>query len=242
MKLIKIILLLAIMTGRTAFSQPIEPVITMTDNPVTYAMHLCSDGKYYYAVNGGVAKDGRISQFNLEGNFITFNPLKLDMRSIMYNQKDKSFYINTKDKEIYKVIDMVNGTVQLVHSGIYENEQSTLAIDPKGKFFYAFDNGTLAIINAKTGKLEKKYSGLNSGNKGMKGSTTVAVDKKHFYTWDADTKTVYAYSLNGAFAGSFQLQQGTVGHSLSIANGLLFVARSEMGKPATWYGYRIPKL
>jgi DNA-binding beta-propeller fold protein YncE len=242
MKINKFILILGFLSGPAAFSQPIEPVITMNDNPVTYAMHLCSDGKHYYAVNGGVAKDGRISQFSLEGTFITYNPLKLDMRSIMYNARDKSFYINTKEKEIYKVIDMVNGTVQLVHSGIYENEQATLALDPKGKYFYALDNGSLSVINAKTGKLEKKFSGLNCGNKGMKGSTTVAVDKKHVYTWDADTRTVYVYNLNGVFAGSFQLQHGTVGHSLSIANGLIFVARSEMGKPAIWYGYQIPRL
>jgi hypothetical protein len=85
-----------------------------------------------------------------------------------------------------------------------------------------------------------KFSGIKCGNKGMKGSTTVAVDKKYFYTWDTENRTVYMYSRKGVFVRSFQIKSGTIGHSLSIANGMLFVAKSDMGRPAVWYGYKIP--
>lgn len=238
---LKVLLLISIfITGTGTYGQVIDPIVSINDNPITYSMHICTDGNFYYTVNGGVAKDGKISKFKLNGEFIASFPINQDMRSIMYCKKDKSLYINIKGKDIFKIIDIANGTVQLVHSGMYENEQTTLAIDPQGKYFYGLDNGDLSIYNVKTGKLLKKLSGLKCGSKGMKGSTTVAVDNKYFYTWDADTRTVYAYKKDGTFKKSFVLKSGNLGHSLSVAYGLIFVAKSEMGKPATWYGYQLP--
>jgi DNA-binding beta-propeller fold protein YncE len=239
MKLKLLILAAIIITGTRVFAQTVDPIITINDNPVTYSMHICSDGEYYYTINGGVAKDGKISKFKLNGEFVASYPISQDMRSIMYNKKDKSLYINIKGKDIFKIVDIANGTIQLVHSGIYENEQATLAIDPQGKNFYSLDNGDLSIFSVKTGKLIKKLSGLKCGSKGMKGSTTVAVDGNYLYTWDADTRTVYAYSKDGAFKKSFVLKSGNLGHSLSFAYGLIFVAKSDMGKPSTWYGYKL---
>ncbi|MCX6223466.1 MAG: hypothetical protein NTV01_01705 [Bacteroidia bacterium] len=240
MKLKLFILTTLLFIGTRIFAQVIDPVISINENPTSYSMHICSDGDFYYTVNGGVAKDGKISKFKLNGEFVKSYPINQDMRSIMYCKKDKGLYINIKGKEIYKIIDIANGTIQLLHSGIYENEQTSLAIDPKGKYFYGMDNGNLSIYNFKSGKPDKKLSGLKCGSKGMKGSTTVAVDDKYIYTWDADNKTVYAYSKEGAFKKSFVLKSGSIGHSLSAANGLIFVAKSEMGKPATWYGYKLP--
>jgi len=240
MNLKLLILSLMVFAGARLFGQVLEPLVTFNDNPTTYSMHLCTDGEFYFTINGGVAKDGKISKFKLNGEFVESFPINQDMRSIMYNKKDKSLYINIKGKEIFKILDISNGTVQLLLSGIYENEQTTLAIDHKGKNFYALDNGNLSIYQVKTGKLVKKISGLKCGSKGMKGSTTVAVDKKFLYTWDADTKTVFVYTKGGVFKSSFILKSGNIGHSLSAAYGLVFVAKSEMGKPSTWYGYKIP--
>lgn len=239
MKLKILVFLCVFFPGARLFAQAVDPIITITDNPGSYSMHICSDGDFYYTVNGGVAKDGKISKFKLDGQFVKSFPINQDMRSIMYCKKDNSLYINIKGKDIYKIIDIANGTIELVLTGIYENEQTTLAIDPQGKVFYGMDGGTLTIYNAKTGKVEKKISGLKCGSKGMKGSTTVAVDNKYLYTWDADTKTVYVYTKDGAFKKSFVLKSGTIGHSLSVAYGLVFVAKSEMGKPSSWYGYKL---
>lgn len=230
---------LAFLVIPKVFAQVVEPILSFNDNPVTYSMHICSDGTYYYTINGGVAKDGKISKFKLNGEFVASYPISMDLRSIMYNKKDKSLYLNIKGKDIYKIIDIENGTVQLLHSGIYENEQASLALDPAGKYFYELNAGDLSIYQFKTGKLYKKLSGLKCGTKGMKGSTTIAVDSKHLYTWDADTRTVYMYGKDGAFRKSFVLKNGNLGHSLSAAYGLIFVAKSEMGKPSTWYGYKL---
>jgi hypothetical protein len=239
MKLKLLIITSLFFIGIRIFAQGIDPIIAINENPVTYSMHICTDGEFYYTVNGGVEKDGKISKFKVSGEFVGNYPINLDMRSIMYCNKDKSLYINIKGKDIFKVVDIAHGTVQLLHSGMYENEQTTLAMDPRGKFFYAMDNGNLSIYGVKSGKLVKKLSGLKCGTKGMKGSTTVAVDNKYLYTWDSDTKTVYAYDKNGVFKKSFILKNGNIGHSLSCAFGLVFVAKSEMGKPSTWYGYKL---
>lgn len=240
MKLKVLILISTLFFGTRIFAQIIDPIITINDNPGTYSMHICSDGEFYYTVNGGVAKDGKISKFRLNGEFIASYPINQDMRSIMYNKKDKSLYINIKGKDIFKIVDIENGTIQLIHSGIYENEQATLALDPNGKYYYSMDSGVMTIYSAKTGKVEKKLSGLKCGTKGMKGSTTIAVDNKYLYTWDSDTKTIYVYTKDGSFKTSFIVKAGNIGHSLSCAYGLVFVAKSEMGKPAFWYGYKLP--
>jgi len=240
MKLKVLACALTLFTCQGAFPQVIEPLITIADNPVTYSMHLCTDGTHYYTINGGVAKDGKISKFKVNGEFVQSYPIKQDMRSIMYSRKDRCLYINIKGKDIYKIVDLASGTIQLLHSGVYQNEQATLAIDPKGNYFYEMENGTLSIYAVKTGKLSKKISGLKCGEKGMKGSTTVAVDGKYIYTWDSETRTVFVYNKKGVFVQSFVLKSGNIGHSLSAAYGMIFVAKSEMGKPSTWYGYQLP--
>jgi DNA-binding beta-propeller fold protein YncE len=240
MKLRVLIFALIHLAGYGAYAQVLEPVITLADNPVTYSMHLCTDGSYYYTINGGVAKDGKISKFRVNGEFLESYPINQDMRSIMYSRKDKCLYINCKGTDVYKIADLASGTIQLLHSGMYENEQSTLALDPAGKNFYEMVNGSLTVYNAKTGKMVKKLSGFKCGAKGMKGSTTVAVDNKHIYTWDSDTKTVFVYDMKGVFVQSFVLKSGNIGHSLSAAYGMIFVAKSEMGKPSTWFGYQLP--
>lgn len=240
MKISKLFLLVALFSVSRVYSQALDPVITFNEDPVSYIMHICSDGKYYYTINGGVPESGKISVYNLKGEFIANYPIKLDMRSIMYNKKDKSLYINTKNREIYKVLDIASGTIQLLYSGIYDNEQSSLAIDPKGKYMYALDNGSLTILDIKKGAAVKKLSGFKCGNKGMKGSTTVAVDKNYIYTWDADIRTLYVYNLEGVFKTSFVLKNGNMGHTLSYANGMIMVANSEKGKTGTWFGYKLP--
>ncbi len=218
-------------------SQALSPVIVFNESPVTYNMHICSDDSYYYTANGGVAEDGKITVYNLQGIPVATYPIKLDMRSIMYNRKDKSLYVNTIEKVIYKIIDIEVGTYEVLYSGLYNNIQASLAIGYKGKYIYAFENGTLSVYKFSDGSLVKTLSGLKCGEREIKGSVAVAVDKHHIYTWDSDKKTVYAYDLDGRFIRSFILSQGDFGYSLSYANGLIFVAHSESGKTGTWYGY-----
>lgn len=248
MKLKLVVFAIFLFTGFRILAQVIEPSVTINDNPGIYSnsMHICFDGEFYYTINGGSGPkdgkfDGKINKFRPDGKFLASYPINMDMRSIMYNGKDKCFYINTADKNLYKFVAIEKGTYMLAQSNMYKNDQICLAMDPKGKNYYALDEGEITIISVKTGKPAKKFSGIKCGANGLKGSSALAVDKKYIYTWDADTKTVYAYKKrNGAFKKSFILKSGSLGHSLSYASGMIFVSKSERGKPSTWYGYKLP--
>lgn len=203
-------------------------------------MHICFDGNNYYTINGGVPDVGKISAYSKEGKLIKSYPLQLDMRGIMYNNKTKSLYINTVDKNIYRIIDLSAGTYELISEKIYENKQSSLAFCTKGKNLFVFDQGTLSIYNFKKGKLIRTLSGLKCGKGNRKGGATIAVDEKqNIYTWDSESQTIYCYNKEGMFRKSFQLSQGNFGYSLSFANGMLFVAQTEQDKPGKWFGYRL---
>jgi hypothetical protein len=237
MKFRILLIIAALATCGTINSQAVEPVLEFSETAKTFSMHICSDGMYYYTVNGGVPEDGCLFKYDLQGKLIKAYPLKLDMRGISYNGKDKSLYVNTKDKKIFRIIDLEAGTYELVFENLYDNAQSSLAIDPKGKYIYALDSGSLSLYKFKTGELVKVLAGLKCGDGNRKGAGTVALIDDYIYTWDADSKTVYVYNHDGIFIKSFILKSGDLGYSLSQANGLIFVSRSEKGKKSTWYGY-----
>ena len=241
MKFRLVLLIAAFASCGTITSQAVEPVLEFNENPVSYSMHICSDGAYYYTVNGGVPEDGSLFKYTLQGQLVKAFPLKLDMRGIMYNGKDKCLYVNTVDKKIFKIIDINAGTYELLFENLYDNEQSSLSMDAKGKYIYSFNNGALSIYKFKTGELVKVLAGLKCGDGNRKGSGTVVVVDDYIYTWDSDLKTVYVYNYDGIFVKSFILKSGDLGYSLSQANGLIFVSHSPKGKKSTWYGYDLLK-
>ena len=225
--------------GIFLIAQSIPPVFIFDEEPESFSMHLCSDGANLYTVNGGVAEKGKISSFNEDGTFINSYPLPLDMRSIMFNKKTKSFYVATADKQIIRIIDLRAGTYELIYSDLYENPQSSLAFDPKGKYLYAFDKGTLSVYDFKKGTLVQTLLGIKCGEENRNGAATVAVDATYIYTWDSASKTVYVYDKDGRFKASFILQNGDFGYSLSYAKGMIFVSHSLQGKTGNWYGYKL---
>jgi hypothetical protein len=237
MKFRLIIFIAALASCGTLKSQAIEPVIEFNETPKSFSMHLCSDGMFYYTVNGGMVKEGRIFKYTLQGQLVKAYPLKLDMRGIMYFGKEKCLYVNTVDKKLYKIIDIDAGTYELVLDIPYENKESSLCMDSKGKIIYSLDSGSLYLYKFKTGELVKVLAGLKCGDGNRRGAGSVAVIDDYIYTWDSKSKTVYAYNEDGTFIKSFLLKSGDFGYSLSQANGLIFVARSPESKPSTWYGY-----
>jgi DNA-binding beta-propeller fold protein YncE len=234
-------------------AQVIKPDFTLNDKPgSTHNAHLTSDGKFYYTCNGGTDKEGnpsgKINKYTLSGEFVkAYAFSKFDMRSIMYNSKDKHLYIATYDQKIYKIIDLESGTTELRFEKLYKNPQSAIAMDPDGKTIYAMDCGTLTLYKFKDGSVIKTMSGLSFGADdktspviGKYGSTAVAVDKKHIYTWDAhSSKKIYAYDKKGNFVKSFQVSSGNWGFTLSYANGYVFVANDGQYRTGTWSGYKL---
>jgi len=235
-------------------AQIIRPVFTLVDEPgICHNAHITSDGKFYYTCNGGADKDGnphgKISKYTLRGDLLKNYPFKkFDMRSIMYNPKDKHLYISTFDQKIYKIVDLESGTTELRLEKIYKNGQSALALDPDGKTIYVMDGGTLTMYRLKDGSVIKSLSGLSSGaddkdnpGSGRFGSTAVAVDNKYIYTWDGHSgaKKIYAYDKNGKLVKIFQISNGNWGYTLSYANGYIFTALDGLNRVGLWYGYHL---
>jgi DNA-binding beta-propeller fold protein YncE len=233
------ILLVAVFAlfATVSMGQSLKPKIQFEDEPRTHNVHVASDGSYLYTVNGGKGYLGQISKFSLTGNYVTSYDIDLDMRSIMYNGKDKMFYVCTYDRNIYKITDITSGKYELVLSQLYENEQANLALSPSGKLLYYFDGGTLKIFQFPKGKLVKTLTGFDCGSEFSTGSCAVAVDDKHIYTWNADYKSIFVYDLKGKKIKSASITKGDYGFSLSCANGLIFVSVDGNYNIGTWYGY-----
>ena len=260
MKTLYLALLFPFIMSLNVSAQVIRPVFFFGDptgTGSTHNAHITSDGKFYYTCIGG-AKDknpnGKINKYSLNGDPIESYSFKnFDMRSIMYNSKDKQLYIATNDSKIYKIIDLKNGTTQLMSKLTYKNPQSSIAMDPDGKRFYAMDGGTLTIYKFKDGSVAQTLSGLSFGADDKKkdkkddvivgryGSTAVAVDKNNIYTWDShsNVKKIYVYDKKGNFKKSFDISTGNYGFSLSSANGYVFVVIDGGGKIGTWNGYKL---
>lgn len=218
-------------------SAQLDPDITFPEDPKTHNMSVCSDGEFYYTVNGGNAVTGQIGKFSENGNLIGHYPIELDMRSIMYNKKDECFYVNNYDEKLYKIEDITSGTFEVVFDDVNFYDQSSLALHPKGKKLYEFKNGILKIYNFKNGKITDTFYDLKHGDDLKDGSTAVAVSTKRIYTWDGYTQTVFVYNKKGEYIKSLSLSKGTYGFSLSYANGFLFVSEDGNYSIGKWFGY-----
>ena len=220
-------------------TQTLQPKITFSEDPKTHNAHITSDGANYYSCNGGVASKGQINKLSFEGDLLNSYSMELDMRSIMYNTKDKALYVNCYDGNIYKITNLENGEYKLVLENIYENNQANLAFSPDGKSLYYFDEGVCKIFSFPKGKLKKTLIGLNHGNQFTTGQSTIAVDKKHIYTWNSERSKIYIYDLKGKSIKTIKISDGDYGFSLSFANGLIFVATDGNYDIGTWYGYDV---
>lgn len=219
--------------------QAISPIITFDENPYNHNMHITSDGSYYYTINGGNTSNGQINKFSLDGTFIQTFPIQIDGRGLSYNISDGYLYASSYLGNIYKITDLNSGSFELVFEYIMQNEQASFAISEDGSKFYNFYTGTLRIHDFSTGNVLEEISGLTCGSGNFWGDAAVAVDADHIYTWDSSIKTVYIYNYSGVFIESVELEFGDNGHSLSIANGFLFVSKDGNYDIGTWYGYDI---
>lgn len=221
------------------YSQAINPEIQFSEHPGTHNVHLCSDGKFFYTVNGGKAFEGKISQFDKNGILIGEFPVELDMRSIMYNPGDKHFYVNCYDRNIYRIDDLNMGNYSLKFEGLYENDQAGLALDTKGEKLYYMDEGTLRVYDFSTGDLLDSYFNIPCGPNSFDGGAVVAVGKKHIYTWNAVDKEIYVFDKEMLHQKTVKLTYGDYGFSLSYTKKYIFVSTDGNYDVGRWYGYKI---
>ena len=220
-----------------ANAQVFKPKITFQEDPLTHNVHIASDGEYYYTINGGRSNKGQINKFSFSGKLLDTYEMMLDMRSIMYNSKEKKFYICTYEKQIYRITDLQQSRYELVKSDMYDNEQANLAMSADGKLIYYFNDGVLKIYKFPSGDLQKEIKGFDCGKETGAGNSCIAIDGKHIYTWNADYKMIFVYDMKGKKIKSVEIEKGSYGFSLSYANGLVFVSDDGDYATGTWYGY-----
>jgi hypothetical protein len=218
-------------------AQAFKPKITFEEEPLTHNVHIVSDGEYYYTINGGKANKGQINKFSFTGKLLESYEMMLDMRSIMYNSKEKKFYVCTYEKQIYRITDLQQSRYELVKTDMYDNGQANLAMSADGKSIYYFSEGVLKIFKFPDGKLLKEIKGFDCGKDFSTGSGSVAIDGKHIYTWNADYKMIFIYDMKGQKIKTVEIEKGSYGFSLSYVNGLVFVADDGNYATGTWYGY-----
>jgi len=218
---------------------PVE-VITFQDDPYNHNMGIASDGEFYYTVNGGQTTQGRINVYDMQGNFISTNPIQLDMRGIVYNHNDGYFYVSTYNaSSVYKILNVATGTFELLHSNILMNSQSSIGISWDGLRFYDHYNGTVNVRDFYSGALIETLYGFSYGPGNFGGNSTITADPDYLYTWNADIRMLYVYDMNGTFVISYTLPNGDCGMSLSFIDGNIFVANDGNYSIGTWFGYNI---
>lgn len=222
--------------------QGVLPEITFNEDPYNHNMHITSDGSHYYTINGGNTADGQINKFSLSGVLIQTYPIQIDGRGLSYNQSDGFFYASVYGGDIVKITNLSTGSFSTIFTAIMQNEQASFDISTDGNTFFDFYQGTLKIHNFSTGTVTSTITGLSYGSGNYGGEASVAVDASHIYTLNATTKTVYIYSPLGTHIQTLNLDSVDNGHSLSIANGYLFVSKDGNYGVGTWYGYNISAL
>jgi len=217
--------------------QAIAPSLIFDEFPINHNMHITSDGNFYYTINGGSYTTGRIQKFDLAGNLIESDTILIDGRGLSYNYSDSSLYASLFQGDIVKITDLKFGLFTTVFTAAMHDAQASFAIAPDGSVFYDFVNGTLYIHDFTTGNVIDTLFNLGYGTGNYGGNAAVAVDSNYIYTWDATIRTVYVYDLLGNQVQTMVLDSGDNGHSISIANQLLFVSRDGNYATGTWYGY-----
>lgn len=233
------IIIAILFAGLGILSAQTSPDFYFDDEPGTHNMGITSDGEYYFTCNGGKVQEGKISKYSLSGNFMKSYDIELDMRSIMYNPKDKHLYVNCYDQNIYRITNLEDGSFQLVFSELHNNEQVSLALDPKGKYFHCFDNGSLTIYNLDDGSVKERLYGLQCGPDLLSGNSTVAVSKKYIITSNTEKQLLYCYDKKGNLKETIEYNKGDYGFSLSYANGMIFIAKDGDYSMGSWYGYEV---
>ncbi len=228
-------------TVSASYAQFVEPDISFREDPQTHNAHLCSDGKFLYTCNGGIAEKGKISKFDLKGNWIADYKINLDMRSIMYNKDDKHLYVNCYDRNIYMIdyLDTEESKYFLVHKNLYDNDQAGLALGKKGKRLYYLEQGTLTVFDFSNGEVLETFNNIRCGSAAFSGGAVIAAGKNRFYTWDSDKQEIYVYDKKMKLKNTVKVKKGDYSFSLSFGKKRVFVSEDGNYKTGTWYGYKI---
>jgi hypothetical protein len=219
--------------------EPVE-VVKFKDKVYFHNMSITFDGTYYYTLNGGNDAYCMINQYDVDGELIDEYDVELDGRAIFYNPMDENIYIKVYGGDLY-MVDLYVETTELVHEGIFKDDQSSPGMSPDGKYLYEYYEGRMRVLDFETGKKVKGYTFEPTYNE-TGYSTSLACSDYYLFAWGG-TDEIVVYDHDGKYITEIEMPRDGYGFSLSYCNGLLWFAKdadgSSDGGTGYWFGYRL---
>jgi hypothetical protein len=224
-----------------------EQKLKFTDEVCFHNMGMTWDGEYYFTVNGGNSEYGKVDKYDESGDFIESYEIETDGRSIMYSPEEEQLYVKAYGQDLLSAdLDLEETSIE--HEGIFQGEQTSVAMSPDGLTLYELYEGDVHVYDMDAGEESESFT-LEHYNTTDEGgySYAIAASDKFLFAWGPDTdKEIYVYTLAGKYVTKFDLPREGFGFSLSWANGMLWVAKdadgSTDGAEGTWYGYELKGL
>ena len=158
--------------------------VEITDYVFFHNVSITFDGDHYFTLNGGNENYCVINEYDEDCAFIETYDVGLDGRTIFYNPKDKNLYVKIYGTDLW-VIDLQNGTAGVRFSDIFEEDNSSPAFSPDGKYIYELTDGYVRVIDFKTGKELERFKEQTARlfntlkpHRGMKSPLDIAVLEK----------------------------------------------------------------
>jgi hypothetical protein len=226
-------------TTKPAFKKPTQEM-KITDNVYFHNVGITNDGRHFYTINGGNDAYCTLNEYDKKGDFIDYYDVELDGRAIFYNPIDDELYIKNYGLDLY-LVDLWNEMAHVELADIFEEENSSPAMSPDGKFIYEYFDGKVRVIDFETGneidkfKLSKWYDehGYNYA---------IAASSHHLFVW-SDEFEIAVYDLDGTYVTELELPRTGFGFSLSWCKDMLWIARdadaSSDGGDGYWYAYKL---
>jgi len=221
--------------------------LRFTDHVRYHNMGIAWDGDYYYTINGGNSGSSDINKYDESGKFEENYDLSVDGRAILYNSDEEQLYLKENGTDLSSVdLDLEEANVE--HSGIFQGEQSHVAMSPDGSSLYELSDGKVHVYDASSGDVNDSFdlSSYSSDDDGGYAYAIAASDKFLFVWAPNSDKDILVFDLEGKYVTKFTLPRSGYGYSLSWANDMLWVARDADGgtdgADGTWYGYELEGL
>jgi sugar lactone lactonase YvrE len=219
--------------------KPVQ-VLKFKDYVYYHNASITFDGRHYYTINGGNEGWCMINEYDINGNYIETYDVELDGRAIFYQPKDGNLYVKVYGTDLY-VVDLDDETAEIKYSGIFNEDNSSPAISPDGKYMYELVEGRIRVISFNTGK---KVKGLSIDDYYDEHGyyASMAASDYYLFVWTDDDE-IAVYDHNGIYITEVDMPREGYGFSLSFCNGLLWFAKdadgSTDGANGYWYGYRL---
>lgn len=219
--------------------EPVE-VMKIKDNVYFHNISITYNQKHYFTINGGNENYCKINEYDKDGEFITSYDVGLDGRAIFFNANDGEFYVKVYGYDIYR-LDLEAEEAETKFNYIFDEDNSSPAISPDGKYFYELVDGEVTVFDSETGEELRNFKIMKYYDEHGY-SSCIAASGYYLFIW-GDEDEILVYDLDGEYVTAFTLPRLGFGFSLSYCNGLLWIAvdadAASEGGVGFWYGYRL---